>query len=103
MPYTQNNLPYSEPTTSRDAAMAMTKEKVVSHRHRIFYALLLSYNGLTDEEISERTGIPGNTVRPRRGELLRQDLIYASTVPRYTRSGHLAKVWLAYPTAEDRV
>lgn len=47
----------------------------------------------TDEEIGKATGLRGNTVRPRRLELLREGLIEDSGQVRPTRSGRDAIVW----------
>jgi hypothetical protein len=51
--------------------------------------------GATDEEICDIAGLPGNTVRPRRGELVLAGLVKASGRTRATRSGRQAVVWVA--------
>lgn len=51
--------------------------------------------GLTDEELSRLTGWSGNTVRPRRGELVRDGWVVASDLRRSTPQGHAAIVWIA--------
>lgn len=50
--------------------------------------------GLTDEEIGERTGLAGNTVRPRRLELEEGGLVCDSGRTRPTQSGRRATVWV---------
>lgn len=52
-------------------------------------------DGATDEEISRFTGLPGNTVRPRRRELQLAGLIRDSDRTRATASGRQAVVWIA--------
>ena len=53
-------------------------------------------NGLTDEEIGEATGLPANSVRPRRLELLELGLIEEPPGKlRHTRTGHTAQVWVS--------
>ena len=49
----------------------------------------------TDEELTKRTGIPPNTLRPRRRELQLKGLIRDSGFRRYTQSGRRAVVWEA--------
>jgi hypothetical protein len=49
--------------------------------------------GLTDEECQDAMGIPGNTVRPRRGELTKAGLIVQAPFTRPTRAGRQAVVW----------
>ena len=57
-------------------------------------------DGLTDEQIVSATGLPGDTVRPRRGELFAQFLVDelkhdGEPVMRRTRRGRQAQVWVA--------
>lgn len=54
-------------TTSRSAAEAHVGK---AGRGRVVVAQALSDHGLIDEEIAERTGLPPNTARPRRVELV---------------------------------
>ncbi len=51
--------------------------------------------GLTDTEAEARTGIVGNTLRPRRGELARTGLIVRTNRTRKTPAGRKAAVWTA--------
>lgn len=51
--------------------------------------------GLTDEEIANSLGIPGDIVRPRRNELVQTGQVSAATFRRPTARGRTAKVWLS--------
>lgn len=51
--------------------------------------------GATDEEIALDLGIPANTLRPRRQELVRMGKVKASDHQRLSFSGHKATVWVA--------
>ena len=68
----QIGLPWSEPTTSRDAAqrMAAKPEKVTRDRDRILECIR-HHGPQTDGEIQARLHMSGNTERPRRGELVK--------------------------------
>lgn len=78
--------------TSQEAAESVTKKTVVRDRARIV-AALKSYGALTDEEIQTRTGLSGNTERPRRVELVRQGVVIATEMQRRTASGRWATAW----------
>jgi len=85
--------------TSREAA-----RQIAAHmpelRHRVWCEIeLAGANGLTDEEVSERTGLAGNTVRPRRGELERDGFVVDSGRTRATASGRRATVWITIENA----
>ena len=49
--------------------------------------------GLTDMEIANRTGLTGDTVRPRRGELVKDGLVEDSSYKRSSNMGNPAVVW----------
>lgn len=51
--------------------------------------------GATDQEIEEATGLSGNTVRPRRGELKAAGRIQEAAFTRKTKSNRDASVWIA--------
>jgi predicted ArsR family transcriptional regulator len=92
----QLELPFQRASkTSKDAARSML-DKAPSVRERVFITIWRTGRmGLTDEEIGDFLGIQGNTVRPRRVELEREGRIVALKIPRKTRSGRLATVWVA--------
>jgi len=56
--------------------------------------------GLTDQEASERTGIAGDTLRPRRCELARSGVIRKTDRRRPTPRGGEAAVWVVTTAAE---
>lgn len=87
--------------TSREAA-----RQIAAHmpelRHRVWLEIeMAGANGLTDEEVSERTGLGGNTVRPRRGELERDGFVVDSGRTRATASGRRAVVWITIENAPE--
>ena len=49
--------------------------------------------GMTDEQVQDALGMPGNTERPRRRELFMAGRIVAAPEMRKTRSGRMANVW----------
>jgi hypothetical protein len=49
---------------------------------------------MTDEEITTRTGLAPNSVRPRRVELVARGLVKDSGMRRPTVSGRQATVWV---------
>jgi hypothetical protein len=64
-------------------------------RQAIFEAIAaVPGRGLTDEEIQEELDLPGNTQRPRRGELVAQGRI-VKFGSRPTKTGRHAAVWVA--------
>lgn len=87
--------PYSEPTTSKDAAKALkpSRREITLEKVYAFIAAAGPY-GATDEEIQIGLAMAGNTQRPRRGELLEGGRI-AQSGTRLTQSGRQAKVWVA--------
>ena len=80
------------PTPSAAAAARQTPAKVTGDRARIL-ELLTAAGPLTDEQIAERLGMEPNTVRPRRGELVRAGLVQAVDEEGRTRTGSRATRW----------
>ena len=78
--------------TSRAAAGRQTPEKRDTDRQRILDALE-RLGPLTDEEIAAAAGLLDNTVRPRRGELVRDGLVVAVDELGKTRAGKRATRW----------
>lgn len=90
--------PYSVTSeTSGQAAASLAPRQLARYQLLVLEAVCAS-DGLTDEEIATRTGLMGNTVRPRRAELAERTLIRDSDRRRKTRSGRSAVVWCATPT-----
>lgn len=77
--------------TSRAAAARQTPAKAGTDRARILAAL--EAGPLTDEQIADTTGIEANTVRPRRGELVRDGLVVRVDDEGRTRTGSRATRW----------
>lgn len=84
--------PYQAHSATSEAA-ASSLAPVLGELHaRVWAAVMASDAGLTDEEICERTGLQGNTVRPRRVELVATGhLVEGGKRP--TKNGRNAVVW----------
>ncbi len=64
-------------------------------REQVFEAIAaVPGRGLTDEEIQDQLNLPGNTQRPRRGELVTLGRIRKAG-SRLTKARHMAAVWVA--------
>ncbi len=87
--------PHSGSLTSRQSARA-TEPRMSRTRRMVFDEITKrKMAGATDEEISDRTGLPENTVRPRRGELVKDLLVVNSGRVRLTSYKNKAIVWVA--------
>jgi len=72
-----------------------TRPNVKALREQVFEAIAaVPGRGLTDEEIQEQLDLPGNTQRPRRGELVAAGRI-AKFGTRLTKAHRYAAVWVA--------
>ena len=80
--------------TSLDAALEIAGV-AGTLRRRVYDLLLESEAGATDEEMQMILDLGGNTLRPRRIELVTADLVYDSGETRKTKSGRKATVWRA--------
>lgn len=81
--------------TSREAA-AKVAPSATTQRGRVLRVVVYAGDeGATDEQISDRLGMPLNTVRPRRLELVEQGYVIDSGDTAPTRSGSAAVLWLA--------
>lgn len=79
--------------TSREAAQSIeSSTKTLRSSVFSFIACAPSY-GATDEEIAAYLGKSGNTLRPRRIELLEMGKIRDSGQTRLTKSGRKATIW----------
>jgi transcription initiation factor IIE alpha subunit len=67
-------------------------QPVLGLQQKIVYDCVLVFQPVTDEEICFRTGLSGNTVRPRRGELARMGLIVPGEMQQ-TKSKRWATTW----------
>ena len=88
----QHFMNFDEPAPSAAAAARQRPAKVTGDRARIL-ELLTAAGPLTDEQIAERLGMEPNTVRPRRGELVRAGLVQAVDEEGRTRTGSRATRW----------
>ena len=80
--------------TSRHAAIDI-QLKAGTLRASVYEAIALAGGaGLTDEQIGQQTRMSGDTVRPRRIELVQQGLVRDSGQRRDTASGRQAVVWV---------
>lgn len=67
-----------------------------SQRARVLTTIAASRHGLTDEEVGTALSIPGNSVRPRRGELVALGLVEDTGTTRpIGPNGNHAIVWAA--------
>lgn len=90
--YVQPELPFAR---SRDTSVEAAESMELAApglRGRVLEAIRQA-GGATDEEVVDATGLAGNTVRPRRGELEAMGLVRDSGLRRATRSGRSAIVW----------
>lgn len=87
----------SDPDTSHQAARDATP-RAGTHRARALVELRAAgENGLTDFELSARTGIAQTSIGVRRKELVDAGLVKDSGKRRSAPSGSAAIVWLAAP------
>ena len=77
--------------TSHEAAEA-TRPKQVPYREMV-YNVIRDLGPITDEQIAHRSGLPANTARPRRIELLAAGRIRAVDKEGRTRAGRRAVRW----------
>ena len=81
--------------TSQAAAEAVDASGNADATRGRILAALVRYGPMTGQEICERTGIIGDTMRPRRRELLKRGLIRQTGEKRKTKAGRDAEVWEA--------
>lgn len=97
LPLWMESAPHSGSKTSRDAA-ADIREHAHKQRARVLaYLASRGALGATDQEIELDLGMVGNSVRPRRGELLESGCIADSGETRKTLAGRKAVVWRFKP------
>lgn len=78
------------------AAAERVKPKSGTQRWRVLRVVVdAGEEGVTDEEVQDRIGLPLNTVRPRRLELVEGGYVIDSGDTRPTAGGSQAIVWLA--------
>lgn len=92
--------PYVRQDTSIEAAGAMTNARAESIRLSVLTELRLRPQ--TDQELAERLGVSGNTIRPRRIELVESGMVRDSGERRLTKAKRKAIVWEASYAVGDR-
>jgi hypothetical protein len=85
----------SDPETSHQAAFRAA-HKAPSARQKVYDCLNLYPQGLTDFELSDRTGL-GDNARKRRSELAQAGLVAWNGEQRLSPSGSWARVWCVIP------
>jgi predicted ArsR family transcriptional regulator len=86
---------HNAPETSARAAVA-NAPRSGTQRWRVLRAVSFAgWTGLTDDEIGSKTGLHGNAVRPRRGELVKAGFVEDSGLRRPSVMGNPAVVWTA--------
>ena len=95
MPY-QDGLPFeSGSETSQAAAESMVGPADKARMAVLHFIEACGLDGATNDEIEMKTGMSGNTIRPRRRELEDAWLVVKTSTQRPTRSGRLADVYVA--------
>ena len=81
--------------TSLEALLAV--EAHIGSINRTVYAYIESrgVDGATDQEVESVTRIDGNSVRPSRGSLVKQGLVFDSGRTRPNAKGNSCIVWIA--------
>ena len=81
--------------TTSLAAQEKARPKFGSNRAKVFqYIFDQQERGATDQEIQTALNMPGDTLRPARLSLLKDDLIYDSGKTRQNENGNECIVWL---------
>ena len=89
------NLPHNGTDTSKQAAK-LIRDFAGSQQDRVLrFIQNMGERGATDQEIELGTGLPGNSVRPRRTRLVELGKIKDSGRVRNTSAGRPASVWIA--------
>jgi predicted transcriptional regulator len=86
--------PYAPHSATSKAAAKAIESRISPQQEKILHYLQECRKiGATDEQISDATGLSGDSVRPRQGEL-RDQLLIKKDGTRKTRSGRDADVWV---------
>jgi len=81
--------------TTSLAAQEKARPKFGSNRAKVFqYIFDQQERGATDQEIQTALNMPGDTLRPARLSLLKDDLIYDSGKTRQNQNGNDCIVWV---------
>lgn len=94
MPRTPDDIPYSNPTTSLQAAEQMTEAAPNMRAQALTLIQQCSPGGITDERLEDETGMKHQTLSARRNELMHVGLIVDSGQREENRSGSDAILWV---------
>lgn len=98
-------LPFSNETTSCDAAVTQARSKVQADERKVLDAVQDGYDrgmsGMTRDEIERATGLAMQTVTPRVDGLKRKGLLVEMELTRRTRRGRAAHVLRPARVAAD--
>ena len=87
--------PFSQATTSREAAEAIEPVTARLERRVLEAVRAAGKDGLCNHELEAQLDMPGNTVRPRIWTLRKRGLVVDSGTMRLTPAGRRAIVWTA--------
>lgn len=93
--------PHNGTATSREAARLIGSKAATDRRRVLDYLKARGREGATDREIGEALSLGGDTVRPRRWELVHAGLVVDSDETRRTPSGRNATVWVVLDTEAE--
>ncbi len=95
--------PFQKHSETSKAAATEIRARLPNLQQLVFNAIASAgVEGLTDEEISERTGLNPSTARPRRLELYRKGRIQQSIFTRNGASGRKMTVWIPVFTPDSQ-
>ena len=91
-----SSAPYQRHSATSKAAAKAIEPVAGTQRGRMLAQIKeFGFFGMTDQDFARICFLPGDSVRPRRGELLKAGLIVDSGITRKTVSGRQATVWVA--------
>ena len=91
-----SSAPYQRHSATSKAAAKAIEPVAGTQRGRMLAQIKeFGFFGMTDQDFSRICFLPGDSVRPRRGELLKAGLIVNSGRTRKTPKGRDAVVWVA--------
>ena len=93
--------PYSDTGTSLQAAAKLDPGRAKSQRSKILRLIRMSPR--TDHDLAESMGIDGNTIRPRRWELVHRGWIRDSGVTDVLPTGRRGTLWEITPDGEAQI
>lgn len=95
--------PFSDDDTSREAALRIAPAVTNLRDQVMAFIERCGFDGATDEEISDATGMFLYTAAPRRNELVQMGRVVKSGRTRVTSRGGRAKVWISRTVADKLI